>query len=81
MAKYNLKDKVVVITGSTGGLGSAVAKALSLRGAKLALLDLNAELLGQQANALGGSKLAAGWPVDVRSLASLEQINESLPNT
>ncbi len=73
MAKYNLKDKVVVITGSTGGLGSAVAKALSLKGAKLALLDLNAELTEQQANALGGSKLAAGWSVDVRSLASLEQ--------
>lgn len=73
MAKYNLKDKVVVITGSTGGLGSAVAKALSHKGAKLALLDLNAERVEHQANALGGSKLAAGWSVDVRSLASLEQ--------
>ncbi|MDX6038094.1 short-chain dehydrogenase, partial [Acinetobacter baumannii] len=34
MAKYELKDKVVVITGSTGGLGLAIAHALQAKGAK-----------------------------------------------
>ncbi|MVM94152.1 short-chain dehydrogenase, partial [Acinetobacter baumannii] len=41
MAKYELKDKVVVITGSTGGLGLAIGQALQAKGAKLALLDLD----------------------------------------
>lgn len=34
MSKYKLKDKVVVITGSTGGLGLAIAQALQAKGAK-----------------------------------------------
>ena len=29
MSKYKLKDKVVVITGSTGGLGLAIARELA----------------------------------------------------
>ena len=38
----NLKDKVIVITGSTGGLGSGVAEACLAQGAKLALMDIDA---------------------------------------
>ncbi len=36
------KDKVIVITGATGGIGAAVAKKFAEDGAKLALLDLDA---------------------------------------
>lgn len=72
MGKYELKDKVVVITGSTGGLGQATAQALRQKGAKLALLDLDLNKVERQANELGGRHVAAGWMADVCSLQSLE---------
>ena len=37
---FDLKNKVAVITGAGGGLGEAMAKAFSLHGAKIAILDL-----------------------------------------
>jgi len=37
---FNLKNKVAVITGASGGLGEGMAKALSGAGAKIAVLDL-----------------------------------------
>jgi NAD(P)-dependent dehydrogenase (short-subunit alcohol dehydrogenase family) len=72
MPHYDLKDRVVAITGSTGGLGSAVAKALQAKGARLALLDLDGAAPAAQAKALGDDRQARGWPVDVGSPASLE---------
>lgn len=41
----NLQDKVIVITGGGQGLGRAMAVNFAKLGAKLALIDLNAELL------------------------------------
>src|SRR5580700_1490689 len=72
MAHYDLKGRVVAITGSTGGLGCAVAKALLAKGAKLALFDLDGASTAAQARALGDDRQVRGWPVDVTSLASLE---------
>jgi NAD(P)-dependent dehydrogenase (short-subunit alcohol dehydrogenase family) len=37
---FELKNKVAVITGASGGLGEAMAEALSRQGAKVAVLDL-----------------------------------------
>ncbi|MCG8611574.1 MAG: SDR family NAD(P)-dependent oxidoreductase [Pseudomonadales bacterium] len=67
-----LNGKVVLITGSTGGLGRAAARALRNKGAKLALLDLDLAAVQSQANELGGPDVAAGWVADVTSLSSLE---------
>ncbi|WP_026472460.1 SDR family NAD(P)-dependent oxidoreductase [Alkanindiges illinoisensis] len=72
MSKYQLKNKVIVITGSTGGLGQAAAQALSGKGAKLALLDLDLTSVTAQASVLGSDQVAKGWVADVRSLESLE---------
>ena len=40
MTAYELADKVVLITGGTGGLGSATARALLSRGARVGIVDL-----------------------------------------
>ena len=40
MVFFNLKGKTAVITGAGGGLGEAMAKALSNQGAKIAVLDV-----------------------------------------
>lgn len=67
-----LKDKVVLITGSTGGLGKAAVQALHAKGARLALLDLDLDAVKSQARALGSDDEAAGWVADVTSMESLE---------
>lgn len=68
----SLKNKVVLITGSTGGLGQAAAQALSRQGARLALLDLDEGAARAQASALGGPDRALGMAADVCSLDSLK---------
>ncbi|HEX5359628.1 MAG TPA: SDR family NAD(P)-dependent oxidoreductase [Fluviicoccus sp.] len=73
MPKYDISKLTIAITGSTGGLGSALAKALHAKGAKLALLDLDGAAAQQQAESLGGPGRAKGWAVNVRSMESLQQ--------
>lgn len=72
MKRYELQGKVIAITGSTGGLGRAAAKALRAKGAKLALLDLDLETVHAQATELGGPEVAAGWEANVCSMDSLQ---------
>ncbi|KTC37157.1 short-chain dehydrogenase [Pseudomonas sp. ABAC61] len=72
MKRYALKDRVIAITGATGGLGRAAAQALRDKGAKLVLLDLDLDSLNAQSASLGGPDVALGWVANVRSLESLE---------
>ncbi|MGW0815844.1 SDR family NAD(P)-dependent oxidoreductase [Streptomyces viridiviolaceus] len=71
MARYALAGRTVVLTGSTGGLGAALARALHTRGARLALLDLDQEAATAQAAALGDLATARAWHADVRDLDGL----------
>ena len=49
-----LKDRVIVITGGSGGIGKAMTQAFLSEGAsKIVLVDLNEEALNQAANELG----------------------------
>jgi len=41
MTSFDLNNKVIMITGGTGGLGSATARALLAKGARVAILDLD----------------------------------------
>lgn len=72
MKKQCLQDKVIVITGATGGLGRAAAQALREKGAKLALLDMDLDVVNKMAAELGDSTVVEGWSVDVCSLSSIE---------
>jgi NAD(P)-dependent dehydrogenase (short-subunit alcohol dehydrogenase family) len=71
---FSVENRVVVITGGMGQLGRQFAHALNLRGAKVAVLDLNAHDEHLRAQFPQGMR----WddvifvPVDVTSRASLE---------
>ena len=49
----NLKERVVVITGATGGLGSVITRSLAEGGARLALLDIDPNKLASFKESLG----------------------------
>jgi NAD(P)-dependent dehydrogenase (short-subunit alcohol dehydrogenase family) len=55
----DLVNKLVVITGAAGGIGSALARGFAARGARLALLDYNPEAVA----AVGATLQAAGHTV------------------
>lgn len=50
--KMNFENKVVIITGAAGGIGSVTAKEFAKRGASLTLVDLNEEALIKTKNEL-----------------------------
>ena len=51
---YNYANKVIVITGGAGGIGSHLAREFASRGATLVLLDLNAQRLAVAMDQLSG---------------------------
>lgn len=59
----SVDDTVVAITGGCGGIGMATARSFALRGAKVAIGDLDASAAVEAANELGDGH--AGFGVDV----------------
>jgi short-subunit dehydrogenase len=51
----NLKNKVVIVTGASAGIGEATARALAAKGAKVALVARSAEKLAALEKELAGS--------------------------
>jgi NAD(P)-dependent dehydrogenase (short-subunit alcohol dehydrogenase family) len=49
-----IADQTAIVTGAAQGLGAAVAARLAQEGAKVALIDRNADALARQAQAIGG---------------------------
>lgn len=71
---FNLKNKVAVITGASGGLGEEMALALSKQGAKIAILDIkNAERVAKKIKTK--SKY---YSVDVSDEESIKQSLDSV---
>ncbi|EYB68118.1 hypothetical protein DEIPH_ctg026orf0013 [Deinococcus phoenicis] len=78
MKKYDLRGRVVVITGAGGGLGTLLASALKTRGARLALLDLDEAAVQAQARHLGDESVARGWGANVRDYPQLEETMQAV---
>ena len=70
-APRDLRGSVVVVTGAARGVGAELARQLTARGARLALLGLEGELLRALSAELAGS---AAWEVDVTDEAALEAV-------
>ena len=69
-----LKDKVAVITGAGGIICSEFAKAMAECGARVALLDINAEAVKKVAEEIGENALAV--PCNCLDKASIEAAHE-----
>jgi NADP-dependent 3-hydroxy acid dehydrogenase YdfG len=66
MSVSSIEDKVVIVTGAGGGIGSATARLLAQRGAKVVVADLKlatAECVVEDIRRSGGTAVAV--PVDV----------------
>ncbi len=78
-ALFTIQNKIAVITGGSGGLGSAMASALALAGARVAILSLHVESAEWSAKAIqedGGQAL--GIACNVLDRISLEQAREQV---
>lgn len=65
-----IDDRTFLVTGGGSGLGAATAQALVAAGARVALLDLQAEAVAAQAARLGDQALAL--PVDITDADALD---------
>jgi NAD(P)-dependent dehydrogenase (short-subunit alcohol dehydrogenase family) len=68
-----LRDKVVVITGSGGGIGEACARRFATEGAKVVVTDINADGVERVSDAIGTVGLAGDITAEdtVRAVAEL----------
>ncbi|MGD1983755.1 MAG: SDR family NAD(P)-dependent oxidoreductase [Chromatiaceae bacterium] len=67
-------NKVVVVTGAAGNLGQSVARRFAAAGARLALLDLNAEGLDHVLESLSGQAAARSYPGNLIDPAATSDI-------
>ncbi len=68
---FDLTGKTALVTGATGGIGGAIARALHARGAKVALSGTRREALDTLAAELGG---AAVLPCDLADKDAVEAL-------
>jgi NAD(P)-dependent dehydrogenase (short-subunit alcohol dehydrogenase family) len=74
---YSLEGQVAIVTGGTGVLGGAMARALAMAGARVGVLGRNrdkAERVASELEALGGEALAL--PADVLDRGALESARD-----
>jgi len=69
---FDLSGMTALVTGASGGLGSAIAKALARQGARLAVSGSNVEKLENFRSGLGGNHVAL--PCNLSDGAAVDQL-------
>jgi len=70
---FDLSGKTALVTGASGGIGSAIAKALAGQGARLALSGTRVEALEQVRETIGGEPHAI-LPCNLSDSAAVDQL-------
>ena len=76
MASEPLRDRVAVVTGATGGIGAAVARALNREGARVALAGRRKDALLDVESGLGRKAESLASPTDVTDRAQVRALIE-----
>jgi 2-hydroxycyclohexanecarboxyl-CoA dehydrogenase len=74
-----LKDKTTIVTGGASGIGRAIVDACAREGARVAVVDLNAEAARDTVSAIekaGGT--AAAWPLDITDVTAVDRMVEEV---
>jgi NAD(P)-dependent dehydrogenase (short-subunit alcohol dehydrogenase family) len=69
-----LQDRVAIVTGAASGIGAASARLFAAEGAKLALVDQNADGLAKVADGLDAITIVADVSSDVQAREGVKQI-------
>ena len=72
------QDKIVILTGAAGGIGTALAREFAGRGARLALCDLNAAALEVLAGELGALHMVCDVTVESHIQALVAEVEARL---
>jgi 2,3-dihydro-2,3-dihydroxybenzoate dehydrogenase len=75
MSYPEMSDRVALVTGAAGGMGSVIAARLGANGARVALVDVNADRLRLVAKDLANAGITAeAFPADIRSSAEVDDV-------
>jgi NAD(P)-dependent dehydrogenase (short-subunit alcohol dehydrogenase family) len=79
-ARHSLKDRICVITGGGGVLGSAMARGLASAGVVTAILDIDKEAAGRVASEISSrwGVTSKGYRADVLDRESLVQVRDQI---
>jgi NAD(P)-dependent dehydrogenase (short-subunit alcohol dehydrogenase family) len=67
-----LEDKVAIVTGGAGGIGSATARRLASEGARVVVADINLAQASEVAKSIGAQALALAY--DAADVASIKEL-------
>jgi NAD(P)-dependent dehydrogenase (short-subunit alcohol dehydrogenase family) len=70
-----LEDKVAIVTGGAGGIGSATARRLASEGARVVVADINLPQASEVAKGIGAQALALAY--DAADVASIKDLVEA----
>lgn len=71
---YDFSDRVVLLTGATGGMGQAISRALVDAGARLVAADLDPDAGAALVDDLGGGDSVVFCPTDVADASAVERM-------
>jgi glucose 1-dehydrogenase len=71
---YDFSDRVVLVTGATGGMGQAISRAMAGAGARLVVADLDPDAGAALVDDHGGGGSIVFSPTDVSDAAAVEQM-------
>lgn len=79
MSYPEMSDRVALVTGAAGGMGSVIAARLGANGVRVALVDRDADRLRRVAKDLANDNVTAeAFPVDVRSSAEVATVVDAV---